>query len=101
MLSAMPKLHSKQQLTQPELVELLNWELAAYEECRGCHVTAVELAPPAPDWQCNWGDASIETAGALDPRKRRIIGQVLAQTREQFDVRPPTFLPRQVARIHR
>jgi hypothetical protein len=88
----MPTVQSRQQLSQHDLIDLLNFELAAYEECSGCHVTAVELAPLAYG-SCNWRAARVEGAGGPDAQKRRIIEQVLAETREQFDVQPPLCLP--------
>lgn len=88
----MPNLQSRQKLNPHDLLDLLNFELAAYEECSGCHVTAVELAPFAYG-PCDWRGAKVEAAGGLDAQKQRIIGQVLAETREQFDVRPPLCLP--------
>ena len=39
----MPNLQSRQQLSRHDLIDLLNFELAAYEECEGCHVTGIEL----------------------------------------------------------
>jgi len=93
----MPNLHPRQYLSQPELIALLNWELAAYDECSGCHFTAVELAPLAAGSECNWTGAAVEDAGAGDARKQRITAQVLAETREQFNVRAPALLPRQIA----
>jgi hypothetical protein len=88
----MPNVQSRHHLSQRELIDLLNFELAAYEECSGCHVTAVELAPFAYG-PCDWRGAKVEAAGGLDPQKQRIIEQVLAETREQFDVQPPLCLP--------
>lgn len=88
----MPNLQSRQKLNPHDLLDLLNFELAAYEECRGCHATALELAPLAYG-TCNWRGAKIEDADGADPQKQRIIEQVLAETREQFDVALPFALP--------
>ena len=89
----MPNLQTRQQLTLHDLIDLLNFELAAYEECSDCHVTAVELAPLAYSPRCNWRGANIDGADGADPRKQRIIQQVLAETRKQFDVALPLALP--------
>jgi len=83
----MPNVQSRQKLSPPDLIALLNWELAAYEECEGCRVTAIEPVPGS--WKA--------TASVDNPEKRRIVEKVFAQTREQFDVQPPALLPRQVA----
>lgn len=83
----MPTLHSRQKLSRPDLISLLNWELAAYEECDGCRFTEIELRPG------NWAAAVI----ADSEEQRGILERVLVQTREQFDVALPVLLPRQVA----
>jgi hypothetical protein len=83
----MPNLLSRQKLSQPDLIALLNWELAAYEECDGCRFTAIEARPG------NWEAAVIANSEA----QRDVLEHVLAETREQFDVALPVLLPRQVA----
>ena len=64
----------RQTLSQPDLVALLNFELAAYEECEGCHVVSVDPV------------VVIEDTGRADPRKSRIVEQVLAETSAQFEL---------------
>jgi hypothetical protein len=73
---AMPNLQSRQKLSQHDLIDLLNFELAAYEECEGCHVTGIEVT------RGNWKAALVGDS----PARQKIIEQVLAETREQFDV---------------
>jgi hypothetical protein len=87
---SMRNLQPKRTLSRPDLVALLNWELAAYEECDGCHVSDVKLAPAVSAAACNWCGAVLEDAGEADPRKQMIIDEVLAETREQFDVGLPS-----------
>ena len=72
---AMPNLQSRQQLSRHDLIDLLNFELAAYEECEGCHVTGIEVTPGS------WNAALVGDS----PARHKIVEQVLAQTREQFD----------------
>jgi hypothetical protein len=72
----MDTLRPRQTLSQPDLVALLNFELAAYEECAGCHVISVDPV------------LVIEDTGEADPRKKGIVEQVLAETRAQFDLAP-------------
>ena len=71
----MPNLQSRQQLSQHDLIDLLNFELAAYEECEGCHVTGIEVT------QGSWKAALVGDS----PARHKIVEQVLAETREQFD----------------
>ena len=72
----MNTLRPRQALSQPDLVALLNFELAAYEECEGCHVISVDPV------------LVIEDTGDAAPRKNRIVEQVLTETRAQFDLAP-------------
>jgi hypothetical protein len=71
----MPTVQSRQQLSQHDLIDLLNFELAAYEECEGCHVTGIEVT------QGSWEAALVGDS----PARHEIVEQVLAATREQFD----------------
>ena len=64
----------RQTLSQPDLVALINFELAAYEECEGCHVVSVDPV------------LVIEDTSRADPRKSRIVEQVLAETSAQFEL---------------
>ncbi|HEU4351356.1 MAG TPA: hypothetical protein VFR66_05735 [Burkholderiales bacterium] len=86
----MTVIQPRRTLSQPDLIALLNWELAAYEECDGCHVTNVQRSPAALKTECNWCGAVIDDPGPADARKHTIIEQVLAETREQFDVGLPS-----------
>lgn len=72
----MQNLQSRQRLSRHDLIDLLNFELAAYEECEGCHVTGIEATPES------WNAALTGDS----PAGHGIVEQVLAQTHEQFDV---------------
>jgi hypothetical protein len=79
----MPNLQSRHHLSQHDLIDLLNFELAAYEECEGCHVTGIELTQ---------GDWNAALTGD-NPARHKIVERVLAETREQFDLALPFALP--------
>jgi hypothetical protein len=79
----MPNLQSRQKLNPHDLIDLLNFELAAYEECEGCRVTGIEVT------QGSWNAALAGDS----PARHRIVEQVLAETREQFDLALPFALP--------
>lgn len=76
----MPNLQARQKLSPPDLIALLNWELAAYEECDGCHVTGVETVPGS------WKAKMVDDTRAPSLAKEMIVAHVLAETREQFYV---------------
>ena len=67
-------------LSEQALLELLNWELAAYDECAGCHFTKIKRSA------AGWADAQLEADHALDMAERFIAGQVVAETRQVFGV---------------
>jgi hypothetical protein len=77
----------RQPLNQHELVQLLNWELAAYERCAGTHVISINALSRPDDSGCNWRDARLESNHALDLTERGIVQRVIAQTRREFNVR--------------
>ena len=70
------------------LLQLLNWELAAYAECDGCRFTAIESFPREDDSGCNWRDARLEAAEPLGFAGHMIAHEVLEQTRRAFNLLP-------------
>ena len=77
---------SRQARSQHELVQLLNWELAAFERCHGTHFTSIRSRARPDDSGCNWQDARVQSDHALDLTERGIVRRVIAQTRREFDV---------------
>ena len=82
----MEKTPVRQALNPHDLVQLLNWELAAYEQCGGCRFTSIRLIADAEDSGCNWRDARVQSDHRLGTEERRIIRQVIEQTRREFNV---------------
>ena len=77
---------SRQALSQHDLVQLLNWELAAYERCGGTRFTSISSMARLDDSGCNWRDARLQSDHALDLTERGIVRRVIAQTRREFNV---------------
>jgi hypothetical protein len=77
---------TRQARSQHELVQLLNWELAAYERCGGTRFTSIRSAARPDDSGCNWRDARLKSDHALDLTERGIVRRVIAQTRREFNV---------------
>ena len=73
-------------LSQHDLVQLLNWELAAYEKCEGTRVTSIKAIPSRDPSGCNWSYARVKSDHALDRGERRIVRRVIAQTRREFNL---------------
>ena len=71
----------KQRLSREELLQLLNWELAAYEQCEGRHFSAID---PEPDE--HW-TAHLEDDGSVDFDEYAVAWHVVEQTRQAFDLR--------------
>jgi hypothetical protein len=67
-------------LSEQALLELLNWELAAYDECAGCHFTKITRSAGG------WADAQLAADHAPDLAERFIAGEVVAQTRRVFEL---------------
>jgi hypothetical protein len=77
---------TRQACNEHDLVQLLNWELAAYERCNGARFTSIKsVASPDPAG-CNWCDARLKSDHSLDRRERRIVRRVIAQTRREFNL---------------
>ena len=77
----------KQMLGEDALLELLNWELAAYEQCAGCHFTAVEAGSDGFG-SCNWSGARLETDHPLGLAEELITRLVVAETKNCYDLAP-------------
>ncbi|MFL6567173.1 MAG: hypothetical protein ACJ8G5_19700 [Burkholderiales bacterium] len=81
------KSQAKQEaLSQHDLVQLLNWELAAYERCGGTRFVSIKSAESRDPSGCNWRDARVRSDHSLDRRERRIVRRVIAQTRREFNL---------------
>ena len=89
---------TRQACDEHDLVQLLNWELAAYERCNGTRFTSIKayvsleqspsiksVAGPDPSG-CNWRDARLKSDHSLDRRERRIVRRVITQTRREFNL---------------
>jgi hypothetical protein len=70
-----------------DLIQLLNWELAAYERCEGTRFTSIRSMATPDDSGCNWQDARVQSDHRLDLTERGIIQRVITQTRREFNVR--------------
>jgi len=76
---------AKQFLSEHEVLDLLNFELSAYEECADCHFTAVE--PSIRDESgSNWHGAKLQAEGEMTETARRIGRQVLDEVHETYNI---------------
>ena len=78
--------NSRQTLNPHDLVQLLNWELAAYERCSGTRITSINSMARPDDSGCNWRDARLQSNHTLDLTERGIVRRVITQTRREFNV---------------
>lgn len=76
----------KQALSEDALLQLLNWELAAYDECAGCRFTAVKPICGDEGADGNWADARLEADHPLDLAEHFIARRVVSETRRVFDL---------------
>jgi hypothetical protein len=77
-----------QALSDRELIALLNWQLAAYEECDGCRFTSIRHMRSRDDAGANWLDARLHADHRLRLEEHFIAGRIVEQTRRRFEVAP-------------
>jgi len=82
----MKKQAISQALNQHDLVQLLNWELAAYDKCDGTRFTSIKSIERPDPAACNWSYARVKSDHSLDRRERRIVRRVIEQTRREFNL---------------
>jgi hypothetical protein len=80
------RIHARQNLSEHEVLMLLNFELSAYEECADCHFTSVRPAEAADETGCNWRGADLQVEGQATDAARRITRQVVDEVRETYNV---------------
>lgn len=73
-------------LSAHHLIALLNWELAAYDECAGCRFTAIRRMQDRDDAGANWLDARVQADHRLSLEEHFIVQRVVEQTRRRFDL---------------
>ena len=81
------RMQTRQSLNREELLALLNWELAAYEQCEGAHFSSIRPMRERDDTGCNWFDARVATDHKLGIDEYFIVRHVVEQTRQEFDLR--------------
>jgi hypothetical protein len=77
----------RQSLSKRELLALLNWELAAYEQCEGARFRSIRTMAVRDDAGCNWLDARVASDHPLGTDEHFIVRHVVEETRRKFDVR--------------
>lgn len=75
-----------QALRAERLLQLLNWELSAYEECDGCRFTSIRRMRERDDAGANWLDARVQADHRLGMAEQFVVREIVAQTRRRFDV---------------
>lgn len=76
----------RQVLEPRDLIALLNWELAAYDKCDGCHFTSIRRMRERDDLGCNWFDARVQADHKLGVEEQLIVHHVVERTRREFDI---------------
>ena len=79
--------NSRRPLDRHDLVQLLNWELAAYECCAGTRFISINAMATPDGSGCNWRDARVQSDHDLDSTERNIVKHVIVETRREFNVR--------------
>ncbi|HET7766913.1 MAG TPA: hypothetical protein VFK92_17640 [Burkholderiales bacterium] len=85
MLTLTRPIHGRDILSERELLTLLNFELAAYDECADCHFTAIK--PSLRDESgSNWRGAHLESEGSITDAARSIASHVLEEVHEEYNL---------------
>lgn len=79
------RIHARQILSEHEVLDLLNFELSAYEECADCHFTAVNHSI-RDESGSNWHGAKLQADGEMTETAREITKQVLDEVHETYDI---------------
>ena len=77
----------RQELTQPDLLNALNKELAAYDTCADCRFTSISKTRDCDETGCNWSGANLRCSGQPADVCREAADRVIAAARERFNVR--------------
>ena len=80
------RIQARQNLSERDVLMLLNFELSAYEECADCHFTSVRPAKAVDETGCNWRGADLQVEGQATDAARRITRQVVDEVRETYNV---------------
>ena len=80
------RIHARQNLSEHDVLMLLNFELSAYEECADCHFTSVRPAEAVDETGCNWRGADLQVESQATDAARRITQQVVDEVRETYNV---------------
>lgn len=75
-----------QALSDRDLIALLNWELAAYDECGGCRFTSIRRMRDRDDAGANWLDARVQADHRLSLEEHFIVQRVVEETRRRFEL---------------
>jgi len=76
----------RETLKPSSLLALLNWELAAYDACEGCHFTSIRPMAVPDDRGCNWLDARVQADHRMGASEHFIVRQVVEETRRAYDL---------------
>jgi len=76
----------REALKPSDLLALLNWELAAYDECAGCRFTSIRPMGVRDDAGCNWFDARVRADHRMGTAEHFIVGNVVEETRRAYDL---------------
>lgn len=78
---------SRTAVSQQELLQWLNTELAKHEECNDCRITSVKALRETDAEGCNWSLANLQCSGVPTVHCQRVANQVIAQARAKFNIK--------------
>lgn len=74
-------------VTKKDLLNWMNSQLAKHEECTDCRFDAVKLLEEEDEYGCNWYEANLNCSGVPTRVCEPIAQRIVAQAKEQFNVK--------------
>jgi hypothetical protein len=80
----------RKQVTERELISLLNEELRNYEECNNCQFTSIMKLREHDSTGCNWSSANVRCSGVPGEICRPFAERVIAKAKTKYNVKKMT-----------
>lgn len=77
---------AREELTEQELLKVLNRELSAFDTCSDCRFTSIQRTIGADETGCNWSYANLRCSGQPADVCRSAADHVISAARGRFNV---------------
>ena len=77
----------RKEVTEQELVEIINREIEKHEECKNCQVSGILALRGTDENGCNWSEPYISCSGTPAEICAPIAARVIANIRQSFNLK--------------